>query len=31
VAMTLMVEGIKENLVQFIANIDHSQKMYEDL
>ena len=31
VAMTLMVEGIKDNLVPFIANIDHAQKMYEAL
>ena len=31
VVMTLMVEGIKENLVPFIANIDHAQEMYEAL
>jgi len=31
VAMTLMVEGIKDNLVPFIANIDHAQEMYEAL
>lgn len=31
VAMTLMVEGIKYNLVLFIANIDHAQEMYEAL
>ena len=24
-----MVEGIKDNLVPFIANIDHAQGMYE--
>ena len=29
VAMTLMVEGIKYNLIPFIANIDHAQEMYE--
>ena len=29
VAMALMVEGIKDNLVPFIANIDHAQEMYE--
>lgn len=29
VAMTLMVEGIKDNLVPFIANINHAQEMYE--
>ena len=31
VAMTLMVEGIKENLVPFIANINHAWDMYEVL
>jgi len=31
VAMTLMVEGIKDNLVPFIANIDHAQEMHEAL
>ena len=31
VAMTVMVEGIKDNLVPFIANIDHAQEMYEAL
>ena len=29
--MILMVEGIKDNLVLFIANIDHAQEMYEAL
>lgn len=29
--MTLMVEGIKHNLVPFIANINHAQEMYEAL
>ena len=29
--MTLMVERIKDNLVPFIANIDHAQEMYEAL
>ena len=28
VAMTLMVEGIKDNLVPFITNVDHAQEMY---
>ena len=31
VAMTLMVERIKENLVPFIVNINCSQEMYEAL
>lgn len=31
VAMTLMVEGIKDNLVPFISKIDHGQEMYESL
>ena len=31
VAMNLMVEGIKDNLVPFIANIDHAQEMYDSL
>jgi len=31
VAMNLMLEGIKDNLVPFIANIDHAQEMYEAL
>ena len=31
VAMTLMVEGIKDNIVPFISNIDHAQEMYESL
>ena len=31
VAMTLMVEGIKGNIVPFIANINHAQEMYEAL
>jgi len=31
VAMTLMVQGIKDNLVPFIANIDHALEMYEAL
>ena len=31
VAMDLMVEGIKDNIVPFIANIDHAQEMYESL
>jgi len=26
-----MVEGIKDNLVPFIANIDHAQEVYEAL
>jgi len=30
-AMTLMVEGIKDNLVPYISNIDHAQEMYEAL
>ena len=30
-AMNLMVEGIKDNLVPFIANIDHAHEMYEAL
>jgi len=30
-AMTLMVEGIKENLVPYISNIDSTQDMYEAL
>ena len=29
--MTLMVEGIKYNIVPFIANIDHVKEMYEAL
>lgn len=29
--MTLMVEGIKDNIVPFITNIDHAQEMYEAL
>ncbi len=31
VAMTVMVEGIKDSLVPFIANINHAQEMYEAL
>ena len=31
VAMALMVEGIKNNLVLFIANIDRAEEMYESL
>ena len=31
VVMTLMVEGIKENIFPFIPNIDHAQEMYEAL
>lgn len=31
VAMTLMVEGIKDNLIPFIANINHAQEMCEAL
>jgi len=31
VAMTLMVEGIKDNLAPFITNINHAQEMYEAL
>jgi len=30
-SMTLMVEGIKDNLVPYISNIDHAQEMYEAL
>lgn len=30
-AMTLMVEGIKDNLVLYTSNIDHAQEMYEAL
>lgn len=30
-AMTLMVEGIKDNLVPLIANINHAQEKYEAL
>lgn len=30
-AMTLMVESIKDNLVPYISNIDHAQEMYEAL
>jgi len=26
-----MVEGIKDNLIPFIANINHAQEMYEAL
>ena len=29
--MTLMVEGIKENLLPFIEKINHAQEMYEAL
>ena len=31
VAMNLMVEGIKDNIVPFIVNIHHAQTMYEAL
>ena len=31
VATTIMVEGIKDNLVPFISNINHAQEMYEAL
>ena len=30
-AMTMMVESIKDNLVPYISNIDHAQEMYEAL
>jgi len=30
-AMTLMVDGIKDNLIQYISNIDSTQEMYEAL
>ena len=30
-AMTLMVEGIKDNIVPYISNIDHAQEIYEAL
>ena len=29
--VAMMVEGIKDNLIPFIANIDHAQEMYEAL
>jgi len=31
VAMTLMVEGTKDNLVSSIANVNHARGMYESL
>jgi len=31
VAMTMMVEGIKNNLVPFIDNTNHAQEMYEPM
>ena len=30
-AMTLMVESIKDNFVPYISNINHAQEMYEAL
>jgi hypothetical protein len=27
--MTLMVDGIKDNLIPYISNIDSAQEMYE--
>lgn len=30
-AMTIMVDGIKDNLIPYISNIDSSQEMYEAL
>ena len=30
-AMILIVENIKDNLVPYISNIDHAQEMYEAL